>query len=193
MPPPRLDLEALRAAMAEPEARSAAGNSALPPANPPQDITGLIRHSIVEEAKPGHAMQVAETHALPPARPPSTLDSQARALAFVAPAQAQPLAPAAHLKGPMPQAQFRPAPLGHGYEIQIGAYSSAAEAQAKLDLVRSRATGLLDGHGDVTLPVLRDNRQIFRARYVLFDEHSASNACLELRRLAIDCFVMKAD
>jgi D-alanyl-D-alanine carboxypeptidase len=93
----------------------------------------------------------------------------------------------------MPSAQFRAAPVGVGYEIQIGAYSSAAEAQAKLELVRGRAIGLLDGHGGVTLPVQRDNRQIFRARFVQFDEPAASNACLELRRLAIDCFVMKAD
>ena len=45
----------------------------------------------------------------------------------------------------------------------------------------------------MTLPVQRDERQIFRARFVHFDENGASNACLELRRLAIDCFVMKAD
>lgn len=141
-------------------------------------------------------MTVADTHAPPVARPPSTLDSQANALAaFVAPAQAAPAVPPppSHLKGPMPTPQFRASPAGVGYEIQIGAYSSAKEAQAKLDLVRGRAVGLLDGHGGVTLPVLRDNRQIFRARFVQFDESTASNTCLELRRLAIDCFVMKAD
>lgn len=205
--PPRLDLEALRAAMAEPEATAtapASGTAQAAPAGAPQDIAGLIRNSIVEGTAPGHAMAVSDTHA-PLARPPSTLDSQASALAaFVTPAQAgvyqgepgtrvAPVAPPSHLKGPMPSAQFRAAPVGVGYEIQIGAYSSAAEAQAKLELVRGRAIGLLDGHGGVTLPVQRDNRQIFRARFVQFDEPAASNACLELRRLAIDCFVMKAD
>jgi D-alanyl-D-alanine carboxypeptidase len=123
--------------------------------------------------------------------------------AFVTPAQAgtlgaeaprpAPSAPPSHLKGPAQPPQFRATPVGVGYEIQIGAYSTAAEAQSKLDTVRGRAAGLLDGHGGVTLPVQRDNRQIFRARFVQFDEHNASNTCLELRRLAIDCFVMKAD
>jgi D-alanyl-D-alanine carboxypeptidase len=191
LPPPRLDLAALRAAMAEPEAAPASAQASAAAA--PQDIAGLIRNSIVEGEARGHAMAVADAQPDPAARPPSTLDSQARALAFVAPAQAQPLPPAAHLKGPTPTAAFPPAPKGVGYEIQIGAYTSAVEAQAKLEHVRGRAVGLLDGHGGVTLPVQRDNRQIFRARFVNFDEHAASNTCLELRRLAIDCFVMKAD
>lgn len=200
---PRLDLAALRAAMAEPEPSAVETGSAPPsPDGPRQDIAGLIRNSIVEGSPPAQARAVSDTHTARVARPPSTLDAQASALAFVTPAQAGTLGgsarpapvapPPSHLQGPMPT-QFRAAPVGAGYEIQIGAYSSATEAQAKLDLVRGRAIGLLDGHGGVTLPVHRDNRQIFRARFVHFDEHAASNACLELRRLAIDCFVMKAD
>jgi D-alanyl-D-alanine carboxypeptidase len=137
------------------------------------------------------------------ARQPSTLNSQANALmALSTPAQAgetqrsavPPLdPPPSRLKGPMPPPQFAAAPVGVGYEIQIGAYGSVQEAEAKLDVVRNAAVGLLNGHGGVTLPVQRDERQIFRARFVHFDENGASNACLELRRLAIDCFVMKAD
>jgi len=203
-PAPRLDLAALRAAMAEPESAAVETGSAPASAgDAPQDIAGLIRNSIVEGAPPAQARAVSDTHTAPAVRPPSTLDAQASALAFVSPAQAEtsagrsvrpaPVAPPpSHLQGP-PPTQFRASPVGTGYAIQIGAYSSATEAQAKLDLVRSRAVGLLEGHGGVTLPVQRDNRQIFRARFVHFDEPAASNACLELRRLAIDCFVMKAD
>ncbi|MCC7253764.1 serine hydrolase [Hyphomicrobium sp.] len=202
-PPPRLDLEALRAAMSEaqddqgqaPAQMLQGGTSG------PQDIAGLIRNSIVEGAPdaPAGAMPVSDA---PAARPPSTLESQASALAF---AQAgalggggtsarpsRPSVPPSHLKGPMPS-QFPAAPVGAGYEIQIGAYSTAQEAQTKLELVRARAVGLLEGHSGVTLPVQRDDRQIFRARFVNFNESAASNTCLELRRLAIDCFVMKAD
>jgi D-alanyl-D-alanine carboxypeptidase len=187
LPPPRLDLEALRAAMAEPEAAPAPEASAT---GATSSIAGLIRHSIVEDAASAPVATLAEREAAPSARPPSTLEQQAHALtAFVTPAEAAP-APPSQLKGP---AQFHAAPAGAGYAIQIGAYNSAREAQSKLDLVRSRAAGLLDGHGGVTLPVQRDNRQFFRARFVQFDEHAASNTCLELRRLAIDCFVMKAD
>lgn len=200
---PRLDLQALRAAMSDaPDAPpEAAQTRTLQASNGgPQDIASLIRDSIVEDAPP-----TAKPAADMTARPPSTLDSQAHALAAVAtPAQAgavpmrdrlqpAPPPPPSHLKGPMPPPQFRPAAVGVGYEIQIGAYSSVQEAQAKLEAVRTRAVGLLDGHSGVTLPVQREDRQIFRARFVHFDETGASNACLELRRLAIDCFVMKAD
>lgn len=190
LPPPRLDLQALRAAMAEPEAAPVPVPAEASSTGASSNIAGLIRHSIVEDAAPAPVATLSERQTAPSARPPSTLDSQARALtAFVTPAEAAPASPS-HLNGP---SQFQAAPVGAGYAIQIGAYNSAREAQSKLDLVRSRAAGLLDGHGGVTLPVQRDNRQFFRARFVQFDEHAASNTCLELRRLAIDCFVMKAD
>lgn len=203
---PRLDLHALRAAMTE-EAEPAPGAvavAATASAAPPQDIAGLIRNSIVEgspaEAKPVPSSPAVAAAAAPPVRAPSTLDQQAAALtAFSPPARADeprrtaPPPPPSHLKGPMPTRQFTAAPVGVGYEIQIGAYGSVDEAQSKLDTTRTRAVGLLDGHEGVTLPVQREQRQIFRARFVRFDEAAATNTCLELRRLAIDCFVMKAD
>lgn len=200
-PPPRLDLQALRAAMSETEAENDAQGDAAErtlqasAAPGPQDIAGLIRNSIVEGAPAARTM--ADTQGAPvdtrAARPPSTLNSQANVLAaFATPANAtQP----SHLKGPIPPPgpQFPPARVGAGYEIQIGAYGTVKEAQSKLDVVRGRAVGLLDGHSAVTLPVQREDRQIFRARFVSFDEDTASNTCLELRRLAIDCFVMKSE
>jgi D-alanyl-D-alanine carboxypeptidase len=196
--PPRLDLQALREAMSsEPEPVAAQTRSLqASAAADPQDIASLIRNSIVEGAPEGAARQ------------PSTLDSQANALATAAtPAGATRISdasdttrpsaksdvPPSYLKGPMPTKPFSPAPLGQGYEIQIGAYGTVQEAQSKLEVVRGRAVGLLEGHSSVTLPVQRDDRQIFRARFVHFDETAASNTCLELRRLAIDCFVMRAD
>lgn len=181
---PRLDLGALRQAMTEAEGGSGEEpGPAQASAAGPRDIANLIRESIIEGAPEGPPNAAAALQAGPaPARPPSTLDSQAMALAA---ANAAPAAP--------PRAQFAPAPVGQGFEIQIGAYGTAEEAQAKIDLVRSRAAGLLDGHGGVTLPVQKEERQMFRARFVSFDESAASNTCLELRRLAIDCFVMKAE
>ena len=50
-----------------------------------------------------------------------------------------------------------------------------------------------DGHAGVTLPVQKADRQIFRARFVNFDERKAMKTCLELRRLAVDCLVMRAE
>lgn len=199
--PPRLDLQALRAAMSEGEPEPTAAQTRSLQASTaagPQDIAALIRNSIVDGAPQGAV------------RPPSTLDSQASALMTASTSQgttrvsdasdtARPSAPKSdvppsYLKGPVPSGKpFAAAPLGQGYEIQIGAYGTVQEAQSKLELVRGRAVGLLEGHSSVTLPVQRESRQIFRARFVHFDEQGASNTCLELRRLAIDCFVMKAE
>lgn len=212
---PRLDLQALRQAMTDqpPQAAAPTANAAKPTADAaeptttlqasnaaPQDIAGLIRSSIVEGTGEARGQAAAVSDDAPVvARQPGTLDGQAGTLAVAAPAQtgatSQLAPPPSHLKGPMPppRPQFRTAPVGAGFEIQIGAYGTAEEAQAKLEAVRGRAVGLLEGHGGVTLPVQRDSRQIFRARFVHFDESAASNTCLELRRLAIDCFVMKAD
>jgi D-alanyl-D-alanine carboxypeptidase len=203
MPPsPRLDLEALRAAMSETQAQpqgpqetqgDAPQQTLQASAASAQDIAGLIRNSIVDGA-PAVRPTADKQDGIPVARPPSTLNSQASALtAFATPANA---AQPSHLKGPPPPSsapKFTPARVGVGYEIQIGAYSTAPEAQSKLDAVRGRAVGLLDGHGAVTIPVQREDRKIFRARFVSFDEDTASNTCLELRRLAIDCFVMRSE
>jgi D-alanyl-D-alanine carboxypeptidase len=188
-PPPRLDLQALREAMSEstpeqqplPQARTLAASNAAGP----QDIAALIRNSIVDGAPTvAAAPQPAPAPQPVPAavRAPSTLNSQADALAA---------APPSHLNGPLPAtAALR---SGNGYEIQIGAYGTAQEAESKLEHIRNRASGLLEGHSSVTLPVQRHDRQVFRARFVNFDESAASKTCLELRRLAVDCFVMKAD
>jgi D-alanyl-D-alanine carboxypeptidase len=200
LPPPRLDLQALRAAMSETEQDDepgAQGDGADQPllasaAPGPKDIAGLIRNSVVDGA-PAARMMADTQSGTPTARPPSTLNSQANALtAFATPANStQP----SHLKGPIPPETptFTKARVGVGYEIQIGAYNTAQDAQAKLDAVRGRAVGLLDGHEAVTIPVQREDRKIFRARFVAFDEDTASNTCLELRRLAIDCFVMRSE
>ncbi|WP_171946524.1 serine hydrolase [Hyphomicrobium sp. CS1GBMeth3] len=192
LPPPRLDLEALRAAMSETEAEAEQQTETVTASNAaPQDINGLIRDSVVDGASDNRSAPTVRTlsdagAAAPSVRQPSTLAAQATMLAgLTTPAQA------ARPKPPVPQ--FQPAPTGAGYAIQIGAYLSPEDAQAKLNTVRSRAAGLLEGHHDITIPVHRDNRLIYRARFVSFDEGGASNACLELRRLAIDCFVMKAD
>jgi D-alanyl-D-alanine carboxypeptidase len=179
-PPPRLDLQALRAAMSDTQdvAAASAPAGAAPArataAPGPTDIAGLIRESIVD----GVAADAS-------ARAPSTLESQARTLAASA--------PPSRLQGPAGGTQVAVASIGSGFEIQIGAYSSSSEAQAKLDAVRTRAASLLEGHGGVTMPMQRADRQIFRARFVSFDESTAAHTCLELRRLAIDCLVMKAD
>jgi D-alanyl-D-alanine carboxypeptidase len=221
MAPPRLDLHALRAAMTTPgEARAQQGDappvqtsgierllaSADGPVPPPANgVPAEIQNSPF--AQPSYAGGTAAAGGTPVAnggpRPPSTLDSQAEALggnngeaprktevAFARAGMTD--GGASHLKGPPVQQRFAAVPAGKGFEIQIGAYSSAEEAQARITAARKKATGLLDSHEHVAMAVPRGDKQIYRARFVNFTEDSASGACLELRRMAIDCFVMKS-
>lgn len=103
--------------------------------------------------------------------PPSTLQTQALSLKTASAAQ--------------------PATAGR-YEIQIGAYASIDEAQKALSSVQSRAASLLQNAPSVTHPVQASGRQMFRARFSGFDSTAATQTCNELRRQAVDCFVMTA-
>lgn len=178
-------------------------------AGTPQDIAGLIRKSLIDGAPapttPPSGAQVADASGAV-ARPASTLGAQANALGASdiarggmnedgSPAHAALLA--AHEPSAPRQPTAAPsqpsATGGKGYEIQIGAFSTPDEAKSKIDGVRSRAVALLEGHNGVTLPFQKADRQVYRARFVNFDEPAASATCLELRRLAVDCLVMRAE
>ncbi len=121
-----------------------------------------------------------------PANAPGTPAPPARVA--VAPAVSAPPAMA------LPAAAAARTPAGPGgFQIQIGAYASEAEAERRLATVQSGATALLKGHAPTTLPVVKSNRTLYRARFASFDSTSAAAACLELRRQQVDCFVMKAE
>ena len=184
---PEFDLFALREAMSETD--SMRGSQPTPPvahaaASPnARDIAGLIRNSLVEGApQPSRAppqpqpQQVAQDFA----RPPSTLDSQARQLGMEVAA--------------LPEQRFAArGPAAGGFDVQIGAYVSAEEAQRRIEQVRGRTGDLLSAYAGAAIPVQTADRQMFRARFVNLDERSATSACLELRRMAIDCLVMRAE
>ena len=129
---------------------------------------------------------------------PSTLQAQAQSLGRGVPTSA-PMAPQqvafatttpSHLRGPVPTA---PVAGPSGFHIQIGAYASATEAERVLRDTQARASGLLKAATPVTAPVQKENRLLYRARFAGFSAQTAANTCLELRRTAIDCFVMKAE
>ena len=80
-----------------------------------------------------------------------------------------------------------------GFHIQIGAYATAAEAERMLKATQARSQTLLRSASLVTSPVQKETRMLYRARFAGFDARGAADTCLQLRRAAIDCFVMKAD
>lgn len=116
----------------------------------------------------------------PPLRglPPSSLQAQAQS-------KAQPVRLAAAPASPVGGQRAR-------VEVQIGAYLSMALAKEALQNVKLRAGSVLAGTNAITVPVDKAGRTIYRARFAGFDGPRATNACTELRRQAIDCFVLAA-
>jgi D-alanyl-D-alanine carboxypeptidase len=131
-----------------------------------------------------------------PGRPPSTLQQQAMALSAGPPrempqqvAQQPRQQPTYRLQGP-PQVAAR----GDGlFQIQVGAYATAVEAERQLSAVQSRSGRLLETHQRLAVPVTKGNRQLYRARFAGFDANGAAQTCTELRRAGVDCFVMRAE
>jgi D-alanyl-D-alanine carboxypeptidase len=80
-----------------------------------------------------------------------------------------------------------------GVHVQIGAYSSEAEASRQLSAIRDKAGDLLKGSQPVTLTAEANGRKLYRARYAGFDAARAGTVCTELRRRQIDCLVAKAE
>ncbi len=128
--------------------------------------------------------------------PPSTLQAQAQGLSR-SPAVAPPapmqvayatLPAPSRLRGP----EAASATKG-GFHVQVGAYASAAEAEKALKSAQARSNDLLKSAAMVTSPVQKENRLLYRARFAGFDARRAADTCIALRRIAIDCFVMKAD
>jgi len=128
---------------------------------------------------------------------PSTLQAQAANLARGEPpilttAPLRVAAPAPTLLGGKPMAAAPP-PAGSGtFQIQIGAYQSRAEAEKRLATARALAPGLLGKRSPVTTQVKQGEKLFYRARFAGFEAMAAAGACTELKRLKIDCLVMKA-
>jgi D-alanyl-D-alanine carboxypeptidase len=132
---------------------------------------------------------------------PSTLEQQASNLARGDPAVTAPTTtaalpaqkPLAPVKEPAVAAPATAALPRGGFQIQIGAFQSQAEAERQLATARERTGPLLARGAPVTQQVQQGEKVYFRARYSGFDAPTAGKACSELKRLKIDCIVVKAE
>lgn len=90
-----------------------------------------------------------------------------------------------------PQAQ--PAVASGSFLIQIGAFQSQSDAERRLADVRQRAGAALGKCTPVTHEVKHGDKTLYRARYAGFaSEAPAAAACGALKRLNIDCLVLRA-
>lgn len=112
--------------------------------------------------------------------PPSTLQLQAARLERGTFAEPMHLAQAGHAER-------------NGYEVQIGAYGSAKEAERALVSAKTSAAGVLQDRHGLTIPFRKQASLLYRARFSGFSSADATSTCNALRRLKIDCFVMRAE
>jgi len=102
---------------------------------------------------------------------------------------------APHLRG---TAQPRAEPLTNTaavasgpFQVQVGAYIASADAERQMAQARRRSGGLLDRYRGVAVPVENGRRQLYRARFQGFERTAAYSTCASLKRLQIDCFVLR--
>ncbi len=77
------------------------------------------------------------------------------------------------------------------YAVQVGAFSTAAEAEARLREVRQAVGSLVAAASDLTEPVAQGSRTLYRARFAGLDAGPAAETCTALRRQRVDCFVTR--
>ena len=140
------------------------------------------------------------------APPPPVAKKRVFALASAGPAEpvsfSNAAAPvAARLAAPQPEVSADPTPTGPTtsgraagpYHVQVGAFTSQAEAESRLGEVRGRATTILDGHQPVAVSFQKDDTQWYRARFAGFTQDRAKSTCAELKRMSFECVVMRAN
>ena len=79
------------------------------------------------------------------------------------------------------------------YHVQVGAFTSQAEAESRLGEVQGRASSVVDGHQPIAVIFQKDETQWYRARFAGFSQDGAKSTCAQLKRMSFDCVVMRAN
>ncbi len=212
LPGPLAVPQAVAQAKAQAKAQAGAAEAKAPPivvaaAPPPQPalrpspVPGVevvrVRPVLVPEVASAREAPAADAAAPAPAtvpadQPPTSIEEIIeRTNAPAAPPPAEPAAAPPSVA--LPAAEPAGAPAGT-FQVQIGAFQTQGEAERQLATVRQRAGSVLGAHAAHMSQVKRGDKVFFRARYVGFSaQDAAAGVCSELKRLDIDCLVMKAE
>ena len=83
------------------------------------------------------------------------------------------------------------APRGHNWTVQVGAYADRALAQAQLKVIAGKAQDVLArAEQIVSQSQNRSGRTMYRARFGLYAEQEARNACTQLSQRGQSCFAV---
>ena len=88
---------------------------------------------------------------------------------------------------------MKPSKYQGAFQVQVGAFTSEAEAQNRLGMVQQRASNLLQNHMSFTTSFMKGDEEWYRARFAGFSREGAQAACDALRKMSLDCAVMKAE
>jgi D-alanyl-D-alanine carboxypeptidase len=106
---------------------------------------------------------------------------------------AEPIKASLTVTEPAPKATIKPRKYQGAFQVQVGAFTSEAETENRLGMVQQRASDLLDGHMPFTTSFMRGDEEWYRARFAGFSRESAQAACAALKKMSLDCAVMKAE
>jgi len=106
---------------------------------------------------------------------------------------AEPIEASVTVTEPGAKATTKPGKYQGAFQVQVGAFTSEAEAQNRLGMVQQRASDLLDGHMPFTTSFMMGDEEWYRARFAGFSRESAQAACATLKKMSLDCAVMKAE
>jgi D-alanyl-D-alanine carboxypeptidase len=158
------------------------------------------------ETKPTPAQLAAALVGAPPPSPP-TVKKPAFALATATPTPASPstraegdiaepdlaLKASLPLSEPAAKAATTSVRYSGAYHVQVGAFMSQDEAENRLGMVQQRALDLLDGHLPFTASFMKDDKEWFRARFAGFSKEDAQTTCAALKKMSLECAVMRAE
>jgi D-alanyl-D-alanine carboxypeptidase len=94
---------------------------------------------------------------------------------------------------PAPKPTAKPSKYQGAFQVQVGAFMSETEAENRLGMVQQRASDLLEGHMPFTTSFTKDDEEWYRARFAGFTREGAQAACAALKKMSLDCAVMKAE
>ncbi len=192
--------EQLVAALVPPAAAAQAAQPA--PAQQPAKPAAAVQ--VAQAAVPQAATQQAgaapKAAAVPPAVQPAQPKTPSFALAELTTGPSTVGTPDDEAEGdtseaPAPASASKPAKQKYAgaFHVQVGAYTSESEAESQLGAVQQKAADLLAGHLPFTTSFTKDGAEWYRARFAGFSKSDAQSVCASLKKMSVDCVVMKAE
>jgi D-alanyl-D-alanine carboxypeptidase len=106
---------------------------------------------------------------------------------------AEPIKASLPVSEPAPKMPVKRTQYQGAFHVQVGAFMSEVEAENRLGMVQQRASDLLDGHLPFTTSFTKGGAEWYRARFAGFSRESAQAACAALKKMPLDCAVMKSE